>query len=70
MDPGYSHHFVQFLCLKFPKAIDNSIFPRKRSCMENNIQELIYQLKDEFWEEVMTLENINTSFNMFFKQML
>jgi hypothetical protein len=67
VDPGYSDQFAQFLCLKVPKATTNSIFLRKRSCIENKIQKLIYLLKDEFWEEVVALEDINTSFNVFFK---
>jgi hypothetical protein len=65
--PGYSDEFAQFLCLKVSKAITYSIFLRKRSCMENKIQEFIYLLKDEFWEEVVALEDANTSFNVFFK---
>jgi len=47
--PGYSDQFAQFLSLKVPKDTTNSIFLRKRSCMENKIQELIYLLKDNFW---------------------
>jgi hypothetical protein len=35
--------------------------------MENQIQELIYLLKDEFWEEVVVLEDINTSLMCFLK---
>jgi hypothetical protein len=67
VDPGYSEQFAQFLYLKVPKAITNFTFLRKRSCMENKIQEFIYLLNDEFWEEVVTLEDVNTSFNVFFK---
>jgi hypothetical protein len=67
VDPGYPDQFTQFLCLKLPKAITNSIFLRKRSSTENNIQEFIYLLKDESWEEVVILEDVNTSFNAFFK---
>jgi hypothetical protein len=66
VDAGYSDHFTQFLCLKVPTAITNSIFLRKRSFMENNIHEFIYLLEDESWEEVITLEYVNTSFNAFF----
>jgi hypothetical protein len=47
VDPGYPDQFALFLCLKLPKAITASIFLRKRSCTENNIQELIYLLKDQ-----------------------
>jgi hypothetical protein len=67
VDPRYSDQLAQFLCLKVPKAITNSIILRIRSCMENKIQEFIYLLKDEFWEEVIALEDVNTSFNVFFK---
>jgi len=35
--------------------------------MENKIQEFVYLLKDEFWEEVVAPEDGNTSFNVFFK---
>jgi hypothetical protein len=37
--------------------------------MENNIHEFIYLLKDESWEEVVALEDVNTSVNMFFEKM-
>lgn len=67
MGPVYSDQFIQFLCLKVPKDTTNSIFLRKRYCMENKIQELIYLLKDNFWEEVFALEDLNTSFNVYFK---
>jgi hypothetical protein len=66
VDLGYPDQFAQFLCLKLPKAITNSIFLRKRSCTENNNQEFIYLLRDESWEEVVTLEDVITSFNAFF----
>ena len=67
VNTGYSDQFAQFLCSKVPKAITNSIFLRKRACMENKIQESIHLLKDELWEEVVALEEVNTSFNVFFK---
>jgi len=66
VDPGYPDKFAQFLCLKLPKDISNSIFLRKISCTENNNQEFIYLLKDESWKEVVALEDFNTSFNAFF----
>ena len=65
VDPGYPDQFTQFLCLKLPKATTNSLFLRKRSCTENIIQEFIYLLEDESWEDVV-LEDVNTSFNVFF----
>jgi len=66
VDPGYPDQFTQFLCLKLPKTITNSILLRIRSCTENNIQEFIYLLQDESWEEVVILEDINTCFNVCF----
>jgi hypothetical protein len=66
VDPGYPDQFTLFLCLKLPKARTNSIFLRKWSCTENNIQEFIYILQDESWEEVV-LDDVNISFNVFFE---
>ena len=68
VDPGYPDKSAQFLCLKLPKATTNSIFLRKRSCTENNNQGFIYLLKDKSWEEVVALEDFNTSFNAFKKK--
>jgi len=62
---GYSDHLVQLLYIKARDPIESPISRYKRLFTEKNTEEFQYSLHKENWNEVTTLGEPNSSFNIF-----
>ena len=64
-DLGYSDCLAQIVYIKVDKPVLGRTAIKKRQFMGNAIEEFMYLLQEESWDEVLLLEDVNISFNAF-----
>ena len=64
-DLGYSDHLAQTVYVRVDKPILGPTAIKKRQFTDNTVQEFIYLLEEESWDEDLLLVGVNIAFNAF-----
>ena len=62
-DLGYSDHLAQIVYIKLGTPVLSPIAIQKRQFTDTTIEEFIYFLQQESWDEVLSMEDVSLAFN-------
>jgi len=63
-DLGYSDHLAQVVYMKVAKPVLGSTAIKKRHFTDKTIEEFMYLLLEESWDEVFLLNDVNISLRL------